>query len=136
MLRTQLLATQSCRWKGHLDRLDVVRGVAILGILLFHCLNSTWGPEASFPYSNGVGKSLLTLPVELLFLALPSFLGFSGGSLFLPQQICIHYSTSHSGSNSRWCDFYETRIPDYLRAYFVVVLIMFALETYGVGRMR
>lgn len=115
--------------KGHLDRLDVVRGAAILGVLLFHCLNSTWGPERSFPYWNGVRKITFDLTSGTAFWLYPCFLGFLGVAMFFCLSgFCIHYSASRSKSAGRWREFLIKRAFRIVPAYFLVTLVLVASE--------
>jgi peptidoglycan/LPS O-acetylase OafA/YrhL len=115
--------------QGYLDRLDVVRGAAILGVLLFHCLNATWGPERSFPYWNGVRKITFDLTSGTAFWLYPCFLGFLGVAMFFSLSgFCIHYSASRSKSASRWREFLIRRAFRIVPAYFLVALVLAACE--------
>ena len=94
---------------AHLDFLDLLRGVAILGVFLFHCHGAVygWRPDASHP------------TVDYILLS-PLFIGGAGVSMFFAiSGFCIHLSHQRS-SRKDMATFFTRRFfriyPPYLLA--------------------
>lgn len=103
----------------HLDLLDYTRGVAILGVVAYHCLIAlgaqlywnTWVRDLNVPLPN-----LLALPLNLGYLGVAIFFVVSG--------FCIHLSFQQRGG--KYADFYIRRFFRIYPAYLAAVLL-FAL---------
>ena len=106
--------------KRHIDFLDQIRGIAIIGVFLFHCLDTSFGHSqlswGSWIQDFNVPKSFLLL--------LPLTLGWAGVSIFfVVSGFCIHLSFAR---NPNWRTFGIRRFFRIYPPYFVAVLL-FAL---------
>ena len=77
---------------SHLSQLDLLRGAAILGVLLFHCFGFVFGKDQ--PDFQGLWRTFETEPRSSFYLFLPLTLGSYGVALFFViSGFVIHYST-------------------------------------------
>ena len=106
--------------KKHIDFLDQIRGIAIIVVFLFHCL------DTSFGYSQLTWGSWIrdfNAPASFLLL-LPLSLGWAGVSIFfVVSGFCIHLSFAR---NPNWRSF---GIRRFFRIYppYLLAVLLFAL---------
>ncbi len=107
--------------KEHIQLLDLFRGVAILGVFLFHCLGASFGYD-HLPW----GRWLPVFPASWPFLAvLPFTLGWAGVAVFfVVSGFCIHLSFLKSAQRD-WRGFFVRR---FFRIYppYALALVLFA----------
>jgi peptidoglycan/LPS O-acetylase OafA/YrhL len=106
----------------HIDLLDYIRGVAILSILLFHTLGTTFGYD-SLPW-DGCIRDLSGQTSFLFFL--PLSIGQVGVAIFfVVSGFCIHLSFQQQGQ--KWGGFFIRRFfriyPPFLAAVIFFILI-------------
>lgn len=106
---------------GHIQLLDSIRGIAILGVFLFHCLGASFGYD-HLPWGRWFSDFL----VPWSFLAvLPVTLGWAGVAVFfVVSGFCIHLSFLKGNAND-WRGFFVRR---FFRIYppYLVALLFFA----------
>jgi peptidoglycan/LPS O-acetylase OafA/YrhL len=108
--------------RKHLDFIDQIRGIAIVGVFLVHCLGTAVGYD-QLPWVKG--SWLPDFQVSKLFLfLLPLSLGWAGvAAFFVISGFCIHLSFAR---NPNWRNFSIRRCCRIYPAYFLAVLL-FAL---------
>lgn len=112
--------------RQHLNNLDVLRGIAILGVLLFHSVDAVWGPgwlsfsggARKVTFDFGQGTSFWLYPIHLGHLGVAIFFGVSG--------FCIHLSAAGASRAAPGLDFFIKRFFRIVPAYFVVLLALSA----------
>jgi peptidoglycan/LPS O-acetylase OafA/YrhL len=105
----------------HLPQLDVLRGVAIVGVLLFHCLGCSYKPWQVHPRQ-------LDLPSVLRY---PLSCGWAGVSLFFVLSgFVIHYATLGSGSFNIG-SFYSRRFFRIYPPYLLALSCFAAIDFHG-----
>jgi len=105
----------------HLGILDLLRGLAISGVFLFHCLGATFG-MFQLPW----GDCFRSLDCSKSFLALsPLSYGYYGVAVFFAVSgYCIHLSHAKS-SKQGWGIFFKRRFFRIYPPYFIALLIFF-----------
>lgn len=109
--------------RKHIELLDYVRAVAIISVLLFHTLGSTFG-YIELPWHGWIRS--FSVPVSFLCL-LPFSFGQVGVAIFfVVSGFCIHLSFQQQ--NSDWRSFWIRRFwriyPAYIAATAVAVLFL------------
>jgi len=107
---------------SHLDRLDVLRGLAILAVFLFHYVLEFY-PQASYPW-QGIfldphafrGTNLLVFPFLQGYLGVPLFFIISG--------FVIHWGTLQRGKNFSFKEFFSRRFFRIWPPYILIVGIL------------
>lgn len=106
--------------KRHINFLDQIRGIAIIVVFLFHCLDTSFG-YSQLPWGSWIRD--FNAPESFLFL-LPLTLGWAGVSVFfVVSGFCIHLSFAR---NPNWRIFGIRRFLRIYPPYFLAVLL-FAL---------
>jgi peptidoglycan/LPS O-acetylase OafA/YrhL len=104
----------------HVDLLDDIRGIAIVGVFAFHCLAAAFG-FGELPWSGWFRN--LDVPKSFLIVS-PLMFGSLGVALFfVVSGFCIHLSFRRSPD---WYDFFWRRFFRIYPPYFFAVLL-FAL---------
>lgn len=101
--------------------MDLLRGVAIFGVFLFHCFGATFGmfqlPWGDFFRSLDCSKSFLVLsPLSFGYYGVAVFFAVSG--------YCIHLSHAKA-RNQSWGIFFNRRFFRIYPPYFIALLIFF-----------
>jgi len=106
---------------GHIQPLDGFRGIAILGVFLFHCLGASFGYD-HLPW----GRWFSEFSAPWSFLAvLPVTLGWAGVAVFfVVSGFCIHLSFLKNSTND-WRGFFVRRFFRIYPPYFAA-LVFFA----------
>ena len=115
---------------NHLEIIDLLRGVAILAVFLFHCLGASFG-FSQLPW-NGLFPGL---KVSATFFALlPCSYGWAGVALFFViSGFCIHLSHIRSGEKG-FGRFFVRRFFRIYPAYLVCVLAFFFIPPWKSDR--
>jgi peptidoglycan/LPS O-acetylase OafA/YrhL len=105
----------------HLGILDLLRGIAILGVFLFHCLGATFG-MFQLPW----GDVFRSLEVSKSFLAMsPLSYGYYGVAVFFAVSgYCIHRSHARA-KEAGWGKFFVRRFFRIYPPYFIALLAFF-----------
>lgn len=110
------------RTREHFQFLDTIRGVAILGVFLFHSLGASFGRD-HFPWVHFFPDFAAVKPLLIL---LPATFGWAGVALFfVVSGFCIHLSFIR-GAPGDWRGFYVRR---FFRIYppYLIALLIFAV---------
>jgi len=115
----------------HIEFLDYVRGIAILGVFFFHGLQDAFH-FSSLPW--GGWQRLYSVP-KTFFLVLPASFGWAGVSIFfVVSGFCIHLSFCQQGRD--WRSFFIRRFfriyPPYLLAL-ILYAVLFATTNLNVA---
>lgn len=117
--------------KNHLERIDVLRGMAILMVVCFHYLPSITGQyELGW---QGMWRDFTDVKTPLMWALYPFTLGWSGVSLFFViSGFCIHYSfLKHQSSATRSAGFFKMffwkRFWRIYPPYFLILVIFYGL---------
>jgi peptidoglycan/LPS O-acetylase OafA/YrhL len=107
----------------HIDLLDYGRGIAILAVLLFHCLGTTYGMW-ELPWDGWMRD--FSVPVSYLCF-LPLSFGYAGVAIFfVVSGFCIHLSFQQQ--SQKWSSFFIRRFfriyPPYLAALIFGILLV------------
>lgn len=113
--------------KDHLPYLDVIRGVAILSVFLFHALGMAYGIE-----ELEWDKLFRNFDAPTSFLALyPLTYGRMGVAIFFAVSgFCIHLSYQRSRDKS-WLCFFNRRFFRIYPAYLLALLVFFFVWPWG-----
>lgn len=119
------------RRNTHIDFLDSLRGIAIVGVFVFHALDFLARNYAQIPW-DGLFRTLPT--PRWLVLVFPGTLGWVGVALFFViSGFCIHLSYARSRQAS-FTDFYLRRFfriyPPYL---FALLLFAFVIPRHSLA---
>ncbi|HXC36779.1 MAG TPA: acyltransferase family protein, partial [Candidatus Acidoferrales bacterium] len=90
--------------RKHIELLDYVRAVAIISVLLFHTLGSTFGYE-DLPWHGWLRG--FSVPVSFLCLLPFSYGGMGVAIFFVVSGFCIHLSFQQQGKE--WRSFWIRR---------------------------
>lgn len=108
----------------HLENLDVLRAVAVLGVVLVHCAGSVWG-KSWMDFSGSARTLRLDFRSATSFWLYPFYLGHLGVAIFFAVSgFCIHLSATRGGKQSRGSDFCIKRFFRIVPAYFAVLLAL------------
>ncbi|HUA65684.1 MAG TPA: acyltransferase family protein [Alphaproteobacteria bacterium] len=105
----------------HVDLLDYVRAIAILAVLSFHALGSTYG-YVDLPWDGWLRN--FSVPVSFLVLLPFSFGGAGVALFFVVSGFCIHLSFHQRGSD--WRSFWIRRFFRIYPAYFAAIVFALA----------
>ncbi len=107
----------------HIELLDYVRAIAIIAVLSFHTLGSTYGYE-DLPWDGWLRD--FSVPTSFFFFLPLSFGGMGVALFFVVSGFCIHVSFQQQGRE--WGSFWIRRFfriyPAYLAAIALVVLCL------------
>jgi peptidoglycan/LPS O-acetylase OafA/YrhL len=122
--------------KAKLEKFDVLRGVAILSVFLYHAL-ILYQSLYDFPYENGV-LAFTTLNTARKFLVIfPFTYGWFGVQLFLViSGFLIHNSYLQSGKSFHFIKFINRRFWRIYPPYLICLLIFFITQLQDKGNLR
>ena len=112
---------------SHIGRLDVLRGVAILAVFLFHTYGAAFSAD-NLPW-NGLWRNLTAAPGKSFYLLYPLSYGWAGVSLFFViSGFVIHLSTLRKPGAFRVGRFYWRRFWRIYPPYFVALVVFTLLN--------
>ncbi len=121
------LPKNSNRPSGHLNFLDGMRGIAILGVFVFHALRAAYGMD-KLPWA-GMFRNFDASPSFLLLY--PATYGNAGVAVFfVVSGFCIHLSYQRSKSKG-WKYFFNQRFFRIYPIYLLATLVFFFIWPWG-----
>jgi peptidoglycan/LPS O-acetylase OafA/YrhL len=118
------------RSSGHLEKLDVLRALAILGVFCFHFLSAVNGVDA-LPWKDRVWRDFSANQPALLRWGYPLSLGWSGVALFFVLSgFLIHLTSVKAADSGRLSvkGFYQRRFWRIYPPYFMALIVIVAFQ--------
>jgi peptidoglycan/LPS O-acetylase OafA/YrhL len=104
----------------HIDRIDVLRGVAILSVILFHLLGTVFGKD--HPGFHDKILDVAAVPYQWWLLS-PLSLGWTGVALFFVISGYVIHRSRLLAKNFTWLDFLKRRFWRIYPAYFIFLVV-------------
>lgn len=119
--------------KVHLDKLDFLRGIAILLVFSFHAYLGIFPGIGNIPY-NGFFIDYSNNQTRILYNAMPFLYGWSGVELFLMiSGFLIHYGYLTNEQSFRWSVFFNKRFWRVYPPYIIVLILVTFLSESSIG---
>lgn len=116
------------RANEHLPFLDVIRGIAIFAVFLFHSLGASFGFDR-LPWDGLFRDFDVLLSFLLLY---PLTYGFTGvAAFFVVSGFCIHLSYQRSAQQG-WLSFFIRRFFRIYPAYLLAILVFAFIWPFGI----